>query len=102
MTNSPMNDDPKDPRDPKPTPPAEARVHTSAGGCLSAFVMLWGVALLLVGMLIAAVSGYCGYVFIGGSGAGARDFAEIFITGLIIGVLLCIAGGFLMRRGLDR
>jgi hypothetical protein len=59
--------------------PAEPPAHRAGSGCLSAFVVLWGIAFLLVGLLIALVSGYCGIIVLKAGGAGAGDFGGTLV-----------------------
>ena len=66
-------------------------------GCWSAFVVLWGIAFLLVGLLFTAVSGFCGFAVLQGGGSVARDVGGMFVAGLIIGIFLCVMGYFMLR-----
>ena len=70
-------------------------------GCWSAFVILWGLAFLLVGLLITAVSGFCGYAVLTSGGTAVRDFGGMLVGGLVVGIVLCI-GGYVMMRGQNR
>jgi hypothetical protein len=72
-------------------------LHTGSG-CLGAIAVLWGVALLMVGLLVTAVSGYCSIVVFSSGGPGAGDFGGIVLGGVLIGIFLCAIGYFMMRR----
>lgn len=83
------------PEDPAPD---RQRSPGESSGCWSAFVILWGIAFLLVGLLITAVSGFCGFAVLQ-DGNAARDFAGMLLVALIIGIFLCAVGYFLLRGG---
>jgi hypothetical protein len=94
-----MSEEPQsDQRPVRPAEGIEKPAYQAASGCFSIFVALWGVAFLMVGLLITAVSGYCSIVVFSSGGPGAGDFGGILLGGLIIGIFLCALGYFMMRR----
>jgi hypothetical protein len=66
-----------------------------ASGCWSAFVVLWGMAFLGVGLLITAVSGFCSYAVLKDGSAGS--LGGMLVGGLVLGMCLCWAGWFMLR-----
>jgi hypothetical protein len=78
-------------------PRGEYRAASGGPGCLSAFIVLWGVAFLVVGLLITAVSGYCSIVVFSDGGTGATSLGGPLFAGVILGVFLCVLGYFMMR-----
>jgi len=74
----------------------EQPVRHAASGCLSAFVVLWGIAFVMVGLLITGVSGYCSIVVFSSGGAG--DFGGLLVGGVLLGLFLCGLGYIMMRR----
>jgi hypothetical protein len=78
-------------------PPRPDSQPGAPSGCWSVFVVLLGIAFLLVGLLFTAVSGFCGYAVLQSGGAAARDFGGILAAGFVIGIFLCIAGYFMLR-----
>jgi hypothetical protein len=60
-------------------------------------MVLWGIAFCLVGVLIAGVSGFCGF-WVLKDGSPVQDLGGTFAAGFGIGIFLCIAG-YLMMRG---
>jgi hypothetical protein len=71
---------------------------TPRSGCLNTFVVLWGFAFVVVGLLITGVSGYCSIVFFSAGGAGAKDFGGLLLGGVLVGLFLCGLGYIMMRR----
>jgi hypothetical protein len=80
--------------------PAAPQVQGMASGCLTGFIVLWGIAFLLVGLLIVAVSGFCGFVVLeSGDRSAVGELGGILMTGFIVGIVLCILGHFMLRGG---
>jgi hypothetical protein len=71
------------------------RQVAKTSGCWSAFVVLWGIAFLLVGLLITAVSGFCSYAVLKDGSAGS--LGGMLVGALFVGILLCLAGWFMLR-----
>jgi hypothetical protein len=94
-----MNEEPQgDQHSTQPPDSTEKLVHHVGSGCLSAFIVLWGVAFLLVGLLFLLVSGYCGFIVLEAGGSGSRDLGGFLIMGLMIGIVLCVIGFGMLRR----
>jgi hypothetical protein len=67
--------------------------HDAPQGCLGTLAFLWGVTVLIVGVLIAGTSGFCALNYLISGGGQLRELmADIWVYCLIavpIGLALC-------------